>query len=877
MTYLHQLPVKFRAGFSLFLLVFLGSFLSSHAQVNGRIVQYNILPKTYDYSPDIPTPYSYLGYQVGKWHVDHHALVSYLQVLADASDRIQYEQYAKTIEDRPMVLLTVSSPQNLAKLDDLRKAHLELSDPAKSSKLEVEQMPAVVYQGFTVHGNEPSGAQAAILLAYHLAAAQDQEVVAQLNEMIILIDPCLNPDGYQRHTTWVNANQSQNPHGDVNDREHNEAWPGGRTNHYWFDLNRDWLPAQFPESSGRLKIFHKWKPNVVTDHHEMGAHNTFFFQPGVTSRVNPNTPTKNQELTANLGKYHARALDAQNQLYFTKETFDDFYYGKGSTYPDVNGGVGILFEQASSRGVKKHTAHGLLTFEEGIRNQLTTALSTLEGAQKKRTDLLNYQREFFSKAISDARQQELKAFVIDETEDPARVYHFIKMILSHDIEVFKAKRDIQADGETFPRESSYIIPLEQKQYRLIKSAFETRTNFEDSIFYDISAWTLPLAFNLDYASLNRSTYRSDMLGARVTKAKFPEGGIKNADSEVGYVVEWNHYYAPKLAYHMLGRGYRIRVATKAFSINTNQGTKNFKPGALILAFSDQDASRGPGLTSALGYISKQTGIPVFSIASGLSESGADPGSPSFKMVQKPSILMLSGDGVSAYDAGAIWRLLDHHYYIPFTFTDRSKITSLNLSHYNTIIFPHGSYRGLNKVLTTKLQTWVREGGTLILIGNAIKWGQLNNLAGVAFPATVEKERPAPKPYGTLQQDLGAQNIGGIILEANIDLTHPLGFGFPSPFLPVFRNNELTINPPKNPYATPLIYTQEPLIAGYVSKENQKKLVSSPAIVVGKMRQGRVICMIDPPAFRGFWYGTTHLLMNAIFFSPIIDGDAAENF
>jgi len=305
------------------------------------------LPDGIKLDPAIPTPKSVIGFEVGEWHVSHDKLVNYMYALDKASDRITLEVTGHTYEGRPLLLLTITSPKNHQNIEQIRQQHLQLSDPSKSSSLDVKSMPAVFYLGCSIHGNEPSGANAGLIGAYYFAAAQGPEIEKYLDNTVILFDPSFNPDGLQRFSSWVNSRKSMNISADPSDTEHNEPWPNGRTNHYWFDLNRDWMVAQLPESQARIRKFQQWKPNLLTDHHEQGTNATFFFMPGVPSRVHPLTPAKNQELTRRLGEFHAKALDQIGSLYFTQEGYDDFYYGKGSTYPDTQGAVGILFGTAS--------------------------------------------------------------------------------------------------------------------------------------------------------------------------------------------------------------------------------------------------------------------------------------------------------------------------------------------------------------------------------------------------------------------------------------------------------------------------------------------------------------------------------------------------
>ena len=436
----------------LILILFLASF-SAISQNNIDLSYY--LPQDVNYNQNIPTPESIIGHQVGKWHITHDKLVQYMYALDKASDRISIENRGKTFEDRPLLLLTITSPKNHQNIDAIRKTHIEATN---SDYAETKDMPIVVYQGFSIHGNEPSGSNASLLAAYYLAAAEGNYINELLDNTIILFDPSLNPDGLQRFAYWANSNKNINLNPDPNDREYSEVWPGGRTNHYWFDMNRDWLPVQLPESRVRIETFHEWLPNILTDHHEMGTNATYFFQPGIPSRTHPLTPKLNQELTKSIGNFHAEALNKIGSLYYTEESYDDFYYGKGSTFPDINGGIGILFEQASSRGHMQESDNGILTFPFTIRNQLTTALSTLKAAKNMREDIVKYQHNFYKNARQEASKQANKAIVFGDEKDAAKTYHLAEILSRHKIKFHDIKQDFTANGKRFKKGYSYIVP-----------------------------------------------------------------------------------------------------------------------------------------------------------------------------------------------------------------------------------------------------------------------------------------------------------------------------------------------------------------------------------------------------------------------------------
>lgn len=466
--------------------------LFAFSQVGSDTVDLNYyLPKNHTYNSDIPTPQSVIGHEVGEWHITHDKLIQYLQVLSEASDRISLENRGETFEGRPLLLLTVTSPRNHERIDQI------VADRKKLVNGEIEpteDMPVVIYQGFSIHGNEPSGSNAALAYAYHLAASN--EVLADLENTVILFDPSFNPDGLQRFAYWANVHRAHQLNYDPNDREYREVWPGGRTNHYWFDLNRDWLPVQLPESRARIATYHKWLPNVLTDHHEMGTNSTFFFQPGEPTRVHPLTPKINQELTKMIGSYHAKALDKIGSLYYSEENYDDYYYGKGSTFPDLNGTIGILFEQGSSRGHGQESENGLLTFPFTIRNQFTTALSTLEAANGLKSKLMEYQKDYYATLRKEASAHKTSGYVFGTSKDAGSAWHLTEVLKRHGINVMALEEDYRSGKKEFSSGKSYFVPLNQRNPRLVDAIFEERTTFTDSLFYDISAWTFPHAFGV---------------------------------------------------------------------------------------------------------------------------------------------------------------------------------------------------------------------------------------------------------------------------------------------------------------------------------------------------------------------------------------------
>ncbi len=807
------------------------------------------LPQDLTYDPAIPTPKEVIGHEVGEWHVTHDKLVTYMYALAEASDRMTIENRGTTFEGRPLLLLTVTTPQNHTNLEDIRRTHLTLTE---SGDVSVSKMPIVVYQGFSIHGNEPSGANAGLAYAYYLAAAQGPEIEALLENMVILMDPSFNPDGLQRFAYWANTNRSMHLVSDNNDREYHEVWPGGRTNHYWFDMNRDWLPVQLPESRARIQTFHDWMPNILTDHHEMGTNSTFFFQPGEPTRVHPLTPKVNQELTEEIATYHAKALDKIGSLYYSEEGYDDYYYGKGSTFPDVNGSIGILFEQASSRGHVQESENGLLTFPFTIRNQFTTALSTIEAANKMREKILSYQKKYYQDLRTEASKERTKGIVFGDSKDGAKAWHLAEILQRHNIKFHALENDVTLNGTPYAKEHSYVVPMNQKNPRLIKAMFEKRTTFTDSLFYDISAWTFPLAFNVDYSEVGSL----DMAGDAINELA-PLGGGVGQQSNYAYLFEWNEYYTPKALNAITQKGIRAKVAKSPFTLEG----KTYDYGTIMIPVQNQEMD-AKALYDFLQATAKESHIEMTAVGTGLTR-GIDLGSNDFDPVKKQKVAIIVGEGVRSYDAGEIWHLFDTRYDMKLTKLDLNYLEDISLDAYTDIILPSFYGSAINARTTDKLKTWVKNGGTLIGYRNAAEWFNKQEFMNLGF----KKDTLVAKniSFGEKGDFNGAQVTGGAIFEANLDLSHPINFGYKNNRVALFRNTNVYITPNKDSYNNPIVYTDNPLLSGYISEENLELLKNSVPFQVQRLGKGKVMAFTDNTNFRAFWYGTNKLLMNAIFF------------
>lgn len=821
------------------------------------------IPGISGYNSEIQTPEEVLRHTIGTRHTIPHQLVDYFETVAAASDRVKLYTHGYSYENRPLVHAVVTSPANHARLEAIRAQNLRLSDDAGNvTDADLEDMPVVVYQGYSIHGNEASGSEAAVLYLYHLAAAEGESFEEMLEKAVIIVDPVFNPDGRDRFTDWANRNRGRVHTTDPNDREHNEPWPGGRTNHYWFDLNRDWLPAQHPESQGRLEVFHNWRPQILTDHHEMGGTSSFFFMPGIPSRNNPITPEDNFVLTAGIADYHAKWLDRIGSLYYSKESFDDFYYGKGSTYPDANGAIGILFEQASSRALESETDHGNLTYAFTVKNQFATSLSTLEAAIGLRTDLLAYQRAFYRTAVDVARSNPVKAYVVSLQNDRTKAQVLGEMLSRHRVKMHLLDQDYRHEDNVYAAGEAYVVPVAQPQARLVKAVFERMTSYQDSLFYDVSTWTMPLAFDLDYTEIrtNPSRYLGDMWTAEA-----PDGGrLAGGESEVGYLLKWNRYFAGRTLYRLLDAGFFPRLLHHPSRVQVAGQAMTFDRGTIFIPAMHRDPALrhlDDTLYSLLEQAAAEDHVEIFSVESGFALSGPDMGTRSATILNQPVVALVTGSGASSYNAGEVWHLLAERFHIPVSLLDGADLADADLSRYTTIVMAGGFYGGIN---TEAINTWVRRGGHLITLSSGTDWAVRSNLIDLTRKSFDADSLYKDLPFNELDEARGAQRIGGLIAEGRLDPTHPLAYGLRDT-IPLFRRGTTFYEPSTVIGANVGVYTQMPLMSGYISQPQLENMAGSMALVAVDKGRGSIIAFADNPNFRAFWYGSNRLFINALFF------------
>ncbi len=810
-------------------------------------------PEAASFNPSIPTPEKFLGYAIGTQHTRHDKIVEYFKELDRLSDRITVQIIGETFEHRQQVAAIFTSPSNYSRIEEIRKANL-----AGQLTGNTENIPLIIHLGYNVHGNEPSSSEAALLTAYYLTASESEETMKWMNEMVILMDPNINPDGRDRHSHWANMHKAKPPVADPLDREHTEIWPGGRFNHYWFDLNRDWFLGTFPETRNRIKFFHHWRPYVQTDHHEMGTSSTFYFDPGEDASNNPVVPDfLYKTVYPKYAEYFSKATDKIGSMYFTKEAYDKLYPGYGSSYINFYGGAGFLFEQASSRGHIQETPTIPITFAFTIRNQFTASLTTIRASLAEKSMLLKMRKEFYRISKEQQARSSIKGYLFGDANDETRTRAFLDMLLLHEIEVYEAGTGSK-DGQ------GYYVPTNQNNYIMVRSIFEKQITYIDSSFYDASAWSLVHAYNLPYTELTTPV----TAGKRITALPVSMTAAPQK-SNYAYVISNTDYNIHKMIYHLHQSGVIVQSAFRPFTAAINGKNKMFGYGSIVIPVQQQRIT-ADSLHRSITAAVDQTGIPVYSLSTGYNAGGIDLGSGYVRTLKQPQVVMIVGTGVSANEAGFIWHLFDQRLQMPITKLDILNLGRADLSRYNTMIVVSGGYSLIDSATTNRIRGWVQGGNTLITIKGGTEWAIRNRFTREKLlPPDTVKGTPQRKDFDMAVHIEGAKAMGGSIFRVDLDTTHPIGFGFTNRKVSIYRNGLTFLQPSMNPYSTVAQYTNDPLIGGYVHATTLKKIKNSAAIVVGGEGSGRVIMFTDDPNFRGTWYGTNKLFLNAIFYGSNI--------
>lgn len=834
---------------------FFSLFLLTATGVKAEKITYFFDPSI-QFDSKIPSPEEFLGYEIGSRITEHYKINAYFEKLASLSDRVSLVEIGRTYENRKLYVLIVSSPENIRNIDKYK----EMRQQAR--KGEKPDTPLIVFLGSTVHGNEASGSEAALLSAYYYVAAQNDFVKEQLENGIYFIDPVRNPDGQERFVSWVNSNTSiTNYNTSQYDREHTEGWPRGRGNHYWSDLNRDWVNIVHPESKARVAHYQDWLPHVQADHHEMGTNSTFFFEPtdpdGNESRFVPQTTYKLNRLFAD---YYSKALDKIGSFYYTKESYDNKNPTFGSTYPDYNGAVGILFEQGSSRGIHQESENGIVTFAFTVRNQLVSSIATVDAANANKNGLFDLQKEFFN--VSRTGKDSSKSFIVGDGYDISRLRKFVQLLLDHRIEVYENQEDITVDKVKYEKGKSYIVPLGQPNSALVNIIFDETKDYTDPSKLGYGA-----GFSVAYSSgLSHASITKAVRGVRVEKLE-KSANTSFSISQYAYIVDYRDSHSQHLLFQLLAKNILVKTSFSPFSVQTENGTKDFSYGSLLIPVSNQTISPDE-LYATLQKLAVASDVEIIPVSTGYSVKGVDLGSSAFRTVERPKVLVVTGGNISSTEAGEVWHLFDQKLNYQLTRADYNVFPRIPLNSFNRIVLAGGDYSFLGKQGIQDLQNWVRNGGTLITINSASRWALNNGISATQLQKLKTDSLQQKQSEQQFSQE--RDRIPTSVFETKINLKHPLAFGLTNESLPVTRESSLFLAPSKNPSATVSVYSDTPLLNGYISASQLSNLKGSASIIAERQGSGNIVLFAEDPLFRGIWDATTRTFVNAVVFGNNIN-------
>lgn len=836
----------------------------------------------------ITSPEVFLDYPLGENFTGYAHIAAYFKQLASESSRVLYNEYGKTYEGRPLINLVISSEENIQNIDEIQSNHLKLLTASSSEAQSIiGDQPVFTSFSYNIHGNEASSTEAAMQVAYRMAAATDTETTDILKNSVIIMYICINPDGRDRYVYWYKSmKRIKRPGYEPKDLEHFEGWPGGRTNHYWFDLNRDWIWGVHPESRGHTGEYQKWMPQVHVDYHEQGYNSNYFTMPGTTPR-NKLLPDTYESWSKVFGDANVAQFDKHQINYFTRDAFDFFYPGYGSSWPSVMGAIGMLTEQGghSAGGRIVETNDGYhLTLRQRIFDHYTTSIATIKASANNRKDLLQYSYDAWKPSNS---KTSTKAYFFSSKDMYAS--EVVNVLLRNGVKVYQANNNFQVGsakdyrtGKTTKKtlsEGTYIVPTNQPRGLFINSIMERNMAIEDSVMYDMATWSAPIAYNLKAWSTNGS-FSADM--KEIDQPILANGEVVNLNARYAYVIDWSQRDAPKALSKLWAKKYNVRSAEEPFS----DGNMSFPAGSLII-LKGRNREKSASINADMQAIAKEAGVKIVGFNSGRMVTGMDLANSGNRPVKQPRVAMMVDPPFSSYTGGQIYFLFDWITELPI---ERIRTTALeqtslpkqgfrfggaDLKDYDVLILPGGG-SGLKALFGEKqqkeLKAWVENGGTLIATESAAGFFTKEN-----SEITAVEMKKSPKDssdarnyltYADREDYFGKRRVPGSAMNSFIDTTNPLAFGVKKELFSLrFGNNVLK---PSDKFQTVGYYHKDPnklLVAGYASSENLNHIAGQVFAGVANLGVGKIVYLVDNTQYRMFWLGPSRMMQNAVMILP----------
>jgi len=824
-----------------------------------------------------PSPREFLGYELGTHFTPHNKIVEYCKAVAAAvPGKVKLQQYGLTYEGRPLLLVFIASPENLSRLESIRRNNLRLAGVLQDKTAPDEHAPAIVWLSYNVHGNEPSSSEAAMETIYQLVSSDFEKAKEWLKNTVVIIDPCMNPDGRDRYVNWFNDVVGTRPNPDPQSREHREPWPAGRTNHYNFDLNRDWAWQTQTETRQRLKEYNDWLPQVHVDYHEQEYNNPYYFAPAAEPYHDVITPWQ-REFQVLIGKNNAHYFDRKGWLYFTKEEFDLFYPSYGDTYPLYNGAIGMTFEQGGiGAGLAIQTSDGdTLTLAQRIEHHFTTGLSTVEVASTNADRLIKEFHTYFKEAVEHPGGA-FKAYFLRNDSFGDRLERLRGFLSRNGI------RWMTVDNGTFTgvdyetgRQMTFhaspgdmVINANQPKSDLLRVMFERQSHISDSVTYDITAWSIPYVYGIqayglnEYIPLNAASLNT---GSDEMFVHYP-----HPDTTYALALRWTGMGSARFLSQLLQKGVKVRFAEQPFQ----SGGSSFDRGTLLITTTG-NAALGDNLWPLVRSAATVSDVHLIRLSSGFVDKGADFGSALVHLIHKPRVALLTGGTVSPLDAGEVWHFFEQDLNYPITQLDADDLGRIDLRKYDILVLPNGYYHVLDdKAGSEILHSWVSEGGRLIVMGNTVaqfsklEWGIHQKTTAKPDKKDDEKDTDGEdysrlRHYGDRQREEVMNSVPGSIYKVEMDYTHPLAFGYPDHYYTLKQDDNVYEFIKDGGWNVGVI-KKDAYVSGFTGNKAREKLKDGLLFGVQDLGRGEVVYMADDPLFRGFWENGKLLFCNSIF-------------
>jgi hypothetical protein len=807
-----------------------------------------------------PTPDQYLGYPLGSKFTYHHQIVDYITVLQSQNpDRVKLIQYGTTNEGRPLIAAYISSVENITNLETIRTNHLKsikMLDGKPDGKV-----PPIVWLSYNVHGNEAVSANSSMKVAYELLNKDNALTQGILKNTMIILDPCQNPDGYERYTQWYNRYQNPTPDVTPYALEHDEPWPGGRFNHYLFDLNRDWAWQTQKETKARIALYNQWMPHLHADFHEMGSNRSYYFPPAAKP-FHKDITSWQREFNELVGENCRRYFDKNNWAYFTRYNYDLFYPSYGDTWPSFNGAIGITYEQAgggaAGLAIERKLEKDTLTLVNRIDHHFATSLATLEAVASRQERIVSEFIKFHEDATVNPAGP-FKTYIIKTKGNEERVRAFTEWMTKQGFQYGQAGKAITAKGTELSNSSDQSVKIEsndvlisayQPKSNLIRVLFETKPVLEDSVTYDLTSWGISYLFGL-------KTYGfKEKLASAPYQATPVDNKIPTA-TPYAYLARWADVEDAVFLAELLKKNMMVRSSNVPFEMNNI----SYDAGTLVIT---KKGNNNADFDKTITALANKHHVKLTPVQTGFVTSGADFGSEFVPAIKSPKIVTVAGPGISPNSFGSVWHYFEQQIHYPMTLVDPGKLAGLPWSEIDVLILPAGKYSGiLNDKVLAQLQEWVKKGGKLIAMEGANE--ALVNKAGFSLTKKSTDKGKEPnvfKKYGDQERDETSDSSPGSMYNVTFDRTHPISFGLKPDYFTLVRN-AYDVELLKDGWNVGYL-DEKAYVAGFVGQNMTSKLKNTLIFGVQEMGRGKVVYMLDDPLFRGMLYDGKILFANAIF-------------